>query len=295
MITFLIFIGVIIGVIFIWSKLHHLYWQNSIDKDRRENERWKQEREEEERNSFERALNYNRDQMKVLVDGILEVFYQSNNNFELIENDFDKLLRKYESQITGIDKTEGKNYTHNFVKISKFIQAHKKSIESLYSEIKSIKEVQCIDTYTNLNTLSNNVRRLEYGCNKEHIEKMILLYEQTILHSINMIVSLLKNKKIIFYQIYEEFDELGIFDSKWQNKVYYKLEEINENILMLNSNIVTGLSNLGYVFENSIKEMEENITYELREIHSNISFNNLLTAIQTRKLYQIRRDTKRLN
>lgn len=293
--TVLTVIGGWIGIIIVIIFLYNQYQKYKDEQYEKEREREKLERIMDEKKSFERSLNYNRNELKILVDGILGLFNQSNNNLELIENDFDKLLKKYENQISEIDKTEGKNYTHHFVKISKFIQNQKKSIESLYSEIRNIKEIQCVESYTNLNTISNNVTRLGYGCNKEHIEKMILLYEQTILHSINMIVSLLKNKKIIFYQIYEEFDELGIFDSKWQNKVYHKLEEINENILLLNSSIVNGLSNLSYVFENSMKELEENITYELKEIHSNISFNNLLTAIQTRKLYQIRSDTKRLN
>jgi len=288
-------IGLWIIIIIFLRFLYYQYEKLKDEKYQRKKEIEKQKRVVEEKKDFEILLKYNKEKLEVLVDGILENFHQANNNLELIENDFDKLLKKYESQIIEIDKIEGKNYTHNLVKISKFIQTHKKSIESLYSEIRNIKEVQCVDAYTNLYTINNNVSRLEYGCNKEHIEKMILLYDQTILHSINMIVSLLNNKKIIFYQIYEEFDELGIFDSKWQNKVYHKLEEINENILVLNSNLVTGMSNLSYVFENSIIELEDKITNELKEIHSNISFNNLLTAIQTRKLYQIRRDTKRLN
>jgi hypothetical protein len=117
-----------------------------------------------------------------------------------------------------------------------------------------------------------------------------------------MISALVNNKMFIFYEIYEFFDKLGIFESNWQTKVIGRLDDINislkeihTSILDLDKTLQQSLDNLTYCMENSFSDLESTISKELQSVNSNIQFNNLLTAIQTRKLYQIRTDTRRLN
>jgi hypothetical protein len=116
-----------------------------------------------------------------------------------------------------------------------------------------------------------------------------------------MIGSLLSEDLITFYEIYESFDKLGIFNSTWENEVSEKLlnlgdklDELMFSIYNMEQNIVSELSNLSYITESSFDDLNKSITTQLAEIDSSININNLLTGIQTYQLYKINRNTKSL-
>jgi hypothetical protein len=69
-----------------------------------------------------------------------------------------------------------------------------------------------------------------------------------------MIVSIVEDDLITFYEIYESFDKLNIFNSNWENEVSEQLKnlEVGLSDLMysINSmerNIVNGINDLSYV------------------------------------------------
>ena len=114
-----------------------------------------------------------------------------------------------------------------------------------------------------------------------------------------MIGSLVCDDLITFYEIYESFDKLGIFNSNWENEVSEKLTNIGDklNDLMysinkMEQNIVNELSNMSYVAQESFNELSQSVSNQLEEIDSTIKFNNLLTGIQTYQLYKINKNTK---
>jgi len=117
-----------------------------------------------------------------------------------------------------------------------------------------------------------------------------------------MITSLVDSDLITFYEIYECFDQLGVFNSNWENEVSDKLTNIGNgirdlmySIYQMENKIVNSIDNLTYVTQDSFKELNISVNNQLSSIGSSIKFNNLLTGIQTYQMYKISQNTKRIN
>jgi hypothetical protein len=200
----------------------------------------------------------------------------SSNKLILVEIGFDKLLRKNQNKISEIDK----NYVHKFVKLSSYLNKRKENIETFYSTIdkNNLQEIQI--RITILNELNQT-------------------YEMLIFHSINMIGSLMGGDLVSFYEIYEVFDKLGVFNSNWENEISGQLSQIGNSILELidsihemENNIVGELKNLTYVTQSSFDDLNKTVTNQLKEVESSINTNNLLAGIQAYQLYKINKNTK---
>ena len=207
-----------------------------------------------------------------------------NNNdgeVDLIEGEsFNKLLNKNQKQIIEVDK----NYIQKFVKISMYLKTKKFNIQSIFKSIR--------DT-SNDNELNELVNLLK---------NQIHTYELLVFHSISMITSIVENDLITFYEVYECFDELGVFNSNWENEISNKLTNIGDGIkdLMysiyeMENKIVNSIDNLTYTTQDSFRELSSSIENELSSINSSIGLNNLLTGIQTYQMYKINQNTKRIN
>jgi hypothetical protein len=117
-----------------------------------------------------------------------------------------------------------------------------------------------------------------------------------------MIGAITDDNLIAFYEIYESFDKLGIFNSNWENEISSKLnnigdklDEILESINSFEQNIVGELNHLSYTSQESFSRLSDSVTSQLKGVESSINFNNLLTGIQTYQLYKINQNTKRIN
>ena len=262
----------------------------------------KSSEELEERNKREKRkieINENENNYYELLNNFKKQYADSGNKVFLLENDFHKLLYDKESTIIEIDNKENKSYTHQFIKISNYINKKRNHIQHIYDNIISDKIVKKIHiSGVEKDFVTAKIPQKEYltlPTQIEQFEKSIILYEQVIIHSINMISLLINNKLFTFYHIYEFFDSIGIYETNWQIKMTDKLDDINNTLKTIDKHLEDGLDNLTYCFENSFIEFGNTISKDLQTINSSIQFNNLITAIQTRKLYQIRSDTKRLN
>ena len=134
------------------------------------------------------------------------------------------------------------------------------------------------------------------------IKNQIHTYELLVFHSINMIGAIIAENMIVFYEIYESFDTLGIFNSNWESEVSEKLTNIGTkiddlmySIYQMEQNIVSELSHLSYVTQESFDNLNQSITNQLREVDSSINTNNLLAIIQTYQLYKINKNTKTID
>jgi hypothetical protein len=133
------------------------------------------------------------------------------------------------------------------------------------------------------------------------LKNQIHNYELLMFHSINMVVSINTYNLIAFYEIYETFDKLNVFNSNWENEVAEKLTNIGTKLddLMysmynMEQNIVSELSHLSYVTQESFEDLNKSVTGQLKEIGSSIDTNNLLAGIQAYQLYKINKNTKGL-
>lgn len=210
---------------------------------------------------------------KVVLDS-LDV--DNNGILDIIEGgDFMRLLKKHQPRIKEIDRT----YIQRFIQVSNFIKSQSENLQEIFTRINQVQNQEELESLV--------------GLLKNHIHT----YEQILFHSLNMIVSLVDEDDLTFYEIYETFDKLNVFDSGWEKQVSKKLSDINLNIsdLMysvdrMNVQIVNGLNQLSYITE----ESNRNLVGQLGEIDSSIRVNNLLTGISTYQLYKINKNTKSL-
>lgn len=220
------------------------------------------------------------EQLKVSKKIILqELDKDSNGEIDLIENDFNKLLSKYQKLVIGIDK----NYIHQFVKVSNYIKTKKSNIQKIFESIEKTSSKSELDE--RLNFLKNQIHT----------------YELLVFHSINMISALVSEDLITFYEIYESFDKIGIYNSNWENEVSEKLSTIGNklddlllSIYEMENRIVSEISNLSYVTQESFSDLNDSVTANLKDINSSIDVNNLFTMISTYQLYKINKQTKSL-
>jgi hypothetical protein len=216
------------------------------------------------------------------------------------DNDFGKILKKHQSKIVEIDRT----YIQKFVKISNFLSLKKKSIQDLYKQLFVLEKINSKDIseeyWRMRNPSLSHFHRLNYL--DELIQIEIHTYESVIFHSISMVTALLKSDLITFYEIFESFDKLGIFNSNWENDITAKLSNIEDkfdalidSIKQLENRIENSLDILSYTTETSFKELNKSVTGQLSEIGSSLKFNNILTGIQVYQTHKLNKAMKRLN
>lgn len=208
-----------------------------------------------------------------------ELETDENNQLILLKNDFDKLLVRHQKDIILIDK----NYIHQFVKVSNFIKIKRENTQSIFETICKSKDDNELNERVNL------------------LKNQIHAFNLLIFHSLNLITSLLESDLVTFYEIYESFDKLGMYNSNWENQISDKLKNIETklddlmiSIYQMELTLVHELSQLKYITQESFKELNSNVTKQLSSIESSINFNNLLTGIQTYQLYKINKNTKTL-
>ena len=210
-----------------------------------------------------------------------ELDKDGNGIIDVIEgsDDFMNLFKKHQKKIIELDK----QYIQKFIQISNYLKTKRQNIQDVFSSIKNTK---------NKLQLKNNV-----GILKNQIHS----YELLLFHSLNMITSVVEDDLIVFYEIYESFDKLNIFNSNWENEMSQKLSNIGDGLSnLMNSinsmerNIVSGLNTLSYVTQDGFSDLNNSLSRELKSIDSSIQSNNLLNTIQTYQLYKINKQTKGL-
>ena len=222
---------------------------------------------------------------------LMEIDCDSNGVVDIVQEDcFGKLLQKHQKTIINIDKS----YVHKFIKVSILLNEKKDNIQKLYKSIKRLKNIKELRRFTKI------------------MKDSIKSYNLLLLHSISMLTSLTKENPdlITFYEIYERFDRLKVFNTNHENEITRELREINikttsllynlgelmSSIKSFEQTMIQGLSDLNYITQKSFSELNDSITAELKSINSSVRVNNLISAIQTYQLYKINRNTKsRLN
>ena len=104
-------------------------------------------------------------------------------------------MTKNQKRVIEIDK----NYIHQFVKVSNFIKTKKENIQIIFESIRDTSSQEELEIRVNL------------------LKNQIHSYELLVFHSINMIGALVSEDLITFYEIYESFDKLSMFNSNWEN------------------------------------------------------------------------------
>jgi hypothetical protein len=218
---------------------------------------------------------------KVQLNFLNELDKDGNGEVDLVDGDcFNKLLNINQKKIIEVDRS----YIQKFVKISSYLKTKKVNTQKIFEKIKYTK---------NESELSELIKLLK---------NQIHTYELLVFHSLNMITALTEDDLITFYEIYECFDQLGVFNSSWESEVSNKLSDIGNGIkdLMysihrMEYTIVSSINNLTYVTEDSFKNLSKSVEKQLSSINSSVKFNNLLSGIQTYQLYRLNSNNKGLD
>ena len=235
--------------------------------------------EDEERLLAERQKEEQKKNKEKLVKSqneiIRELDKDGNGEIDTIEvkDDFDKLVKKHQSKVVEADRS----YIQHFVKISNYQKQKRKNIQSIFESISETKD------------------QYELSLQVELLKEQIHSFELLLFHSLNMVTSLVEDDMFTFYEIYESFDKLEIFNSNHENEVSKRLINIEggiydlmSSIRMMEENIIGELGNLSYITQESYNQLSNNVTSELKSIGSAISANSLLTGINAYQTYKLR-------
>jgi hypothetical protein len=205
-----------------------------------------------------------------------ELDKDGNGEVDVVEgNDFNTLLKKHQKSIVEVDR----NYVKQFVKVSSYLKTKKGNIQSIFNSIKDTPNQEVLNEYV------------------EILKDEIHTYNLVLFNSLNMIVSLVEDDMITFYEIHEMFDTLNMFDSKHEKDVSQKLTNIGDGL----ENLMYEIRDMGNQISNSIQELsyvteESNrqLTNQLSEIDSTMKVGNLISTINTYQNYKNNKNTKNL-
>ena len=212
-----------------------------------------------------------------------ELDKDNNGIIDLVEdkNEFHLLLKKHQKVVIEKGKEFNQNYTHQFIKVGNYLKEKRNNIQLIFDCMKQVENKEELNKFVKI------------------LEGEIHSYNLLLINSLNLIVSLIDDDQITFYDIYEKFDKLNIYNSNWENEISQKLTKLNKGISELNSNIkglmyeirdmgdriVNSIEDLSYITEESTKILDN----RLGEIDSSIKTNNLLTLINTYQNYKTNR------
>ena len=98
----------------------------------------------------------------------------------------------------------------------------------------------------------------------------IIRYHTLHFKSVEMIALLIEDKKIDFYRLYEVFDQLNVFDSKFQKDNLEKLDSLIEINKELMKKLTEELGAVGTSISVAIKQMQSNLSDSSRAVERTI-------------------------
>lgn len=193
------------------------------------------------------------------------------------ENVLIELIQRHELIIIEVDY----RLIQKIIRLNNFIKTRRDNLLKLYSLIDEVESKSDLDDF--LAVLSTSVD----------------VYNALFVNAINMIVAIKEKRLVVFYEIYEVFDKLKVFDSRWEqelseslNGITGILSEIVFSIKTMDYNLNLALSELSYMTQKSFGGLQESVVDELRSLRKGVGLNNLLTGIS---LYYTRKMSKKLN
>jgi hypothetical protein len=135
----------------------------------------------------------------------------------------DSFLRDFRSQIISDIQNLNETFDFDLIKDKIIGESENKDLSYLIAKLEGKgldRQFDKMFEYSDslVYSIENQIKTLEYYL--EISKAMVFFY--------------LNDKKIIFFEIYEAFDRLGVFDSTWQKNVLSKLESIDIRLSNMN-------------------------------------------------------------
>jgi len=189
-----------------------------------------------------------------------------------------KILKSNQKMILEMEKSENRDFTKQFVKLSNFLIDKEKNLQSVFQRISDIDMLEQFDTF------------------KSNLIEQIQFYNVLRLNSLQMISSFVDDDRITFYMIYEKFDKLGVWNTNFENQFLFKMDMLNSNIGRLISEISEMSDSINHSINELISITEENtssLSKKLSQIGSKLDTSNMLNIINTYQNYKTNKRLKR--
>ena len=236
------------------------------------------------------------------------------NSEDLVErpNKIKQLIISNQNKIVNADK----RYVLDFLKIHNFLNIkHQQIIKTVETINKDVKVFKTIDSLSTL------------------IIEQVNSYNIVYYYSLNMLVALLEGNYVFFYELYEKFDELGVFKNKFEkdltttltdikeelktmridivkkltiiesqlekvvagiNQINHNLSEVVNGLINIEESISNGFNSLNYTIDSNFNDLNTNLTNGLQNLNSTVAFGNMINAISAYQLYKVNKNTKSL-
>ena len=212
----------------VYNELIYPHLQNIEEEKRKIDENVKEEKRKTEE---KRVHNLNIFKKNILT----KLDSDGDGNIDLpSEKDLSLILQKHQDKIISIDRT----YVQKFVKVSIYLKTKKTNTQKIFKSIQKIQNSKELSNYEKI------------------LVKSVKTYNLILSLSINMVKSLIENDMISFYEIYEMFDSLNMFDSQHEKDISNKLSDINFSL----ENVMNEIKILSDEIVDSVQEL--NITTE---------------------------------
>ena len=254
-----------------------------------------------------------------------ETFFQSfkakydkdnNGEVDVIEcDDFFALLEKHQKDVQNRESQYGKEYTQNFIRLSGYIKKKKESIQLLFNLITDTKLIDKNpitikkatsdkdvfgevfgdvfgEVFNPTRAIGPDIGSIEKNTQilLHHLEDEIHIYNIITLGGLLMISSLVEDEKITFYELYEKYDKINLWNSNWENEVSERLRDIKEGLdQLLDEMIKTRFAIVGAIAELTkvTEKQTELLSSKLDGINSKLNLNNLINTVQSYQLHKI--------
>ena len=248
-------------------------------KKRKEEEIKRKKRIQDQEAKGKLSIKRNKIRLNKKKDKILSKFDKDNNGkLDLIEvkNDFNKLLMQNEKIIVDKGKEYNQNYIQQFIKVDNYLKDSRKNLTIIFKRIKEYELTNPDSRYKSL--LYDPLE--DFNKHIKIFENQVYTYNLILFHSFHLVSALVDDNQILFYNIYEKFDKLNIFNSNWENQVNDKLTDVNCNLEKLMSEI----EEVGDRIVSAIDDLS--LTTELSNTSLNNQFRGIGSALTTKKLLQ---------
>tara|TARA_B100002019_G_scaffold92490_1_gene79817 strand:+ start:308 stop:2119 length:1812 start_codon:yes stop_codon:yes gene_type:complete len=199
----------------------------------------------------------------------LESYKYTEQELILDNNIYFNILKNNQSKINEIDR----EYVQKFIKLNNYLKQKSSNLSTILEKTISNLENEPKETILEREQEINFFKGLVYS------------YNLMVNHSIVMVTSLVEDDTITFYEIYEVFDKMNVFNTNWENEVNDKLSEINESLHDLNFSIIGLMSQMRGMERNivnglqsintSIGSLENSVNKQLSETNSRLKYDNL--------------------
>jgi hypothetical protein len=258
-----------------------------------------------------KTLQITIDLKQYLKEKLAEIGFDNNELNISHPDEIRNLILKNQDKISAVER----KYILEFLKLNKYLSNQKDLIFQSIELLKLQEELSDIDSWTDV------------------IKNQIGSYNVIYLNAVTLIVCLCENELVVFYELYETFDDLGVFKTNYEKEVLESLNTIGSNINNLNKNIVhklmliehqlknisLGINELNHTMQqniqainnledsivssfksletsigNNFNQLSQNISGHLSKIESGIAYNSLISTVSAYQLYKINKQTKPL-